>query len=317
MKEFSIIIPCYNCAATIGETLRSVLEQDFDDYEVILVNDGSTDDTLQIAQQIAEKSGDHIRIHTQNNAGVSMARNAGLRLSSGRYLLFLDGDDMLARGLLRCISKTMKEKKRDTLCFLYTHDEAALSPVSADEAVRDTEVSGLLKRLTYSKRDVLFCSFVYDADLLRKYDLWFVEGARYGEDWEFATKYLAHCKTAGILEKYGYYYRVVATSVTRTVGYSQTDAVDAAQRTHAYLQAIGHDFADDFGVYMYPRAVFSVAHKFGHARNKELYRWLHEKYDVRAVMKKMLLNPNVDIKSRTAAAAYLVSPYLFYLLSVY
>lgn len=317
MREFSIIIPCYNCASTIEQALMSVLNQDFDDYEIVLVNDGSTDDTLQIVQQIAEQSYGNIHIHTQHNAGVSAARNAGIRLSSGKYVLFLDGDDVLAKGLLKNISRLMKEKTLDTVCFFYTQREAQLSSISGNESIQEAKVSSLLKRLTYSKRDVLFCCFVYDSYIIREHNLCFVEGARYGEDWEFTTKYLAHCKTAGILKKYAYYYRIVNTSATRNVSYSQTDAIDAAKRTHAYLNAIGHEFADDFGLYMYPRAVFSVAHRFGKARNMKLYKWLQNQYDVRMVMKKMIRNSNVDIKSKMAAVAYLINPHIFYLLCIF
>lgn len=318
MPEISVIIPCHNCGGTIARTLESVLKQDFGDYEIVVVDDGSSDDSMQTIDRILRTSGAPIRVHRQANAGVSAARNVGMAMSRGRYLLFLDGDDLLADGLLQAVSDTMKAKRMDMLCFRYTRREEQLCPIQMnDHAVETVEVSDLLKKLTYSKRDILFCSFAYDSGIIRKYDIQFTAGARYGEDWEFTTKYLAHCSSAGMLEQCGYFYRMVATSVTSTIRYSQTDAIAAAERTHVYLRDMGHPFAADFGEYMYPRAVFSVAHRFGNARDRALFARLLREYDVKDVMKRMLRNPNVDVKSRLAAAAYLIHPELFYLICVH
>ena len=316
MPQISIIIPCYNCEKTIEQTLRSVIKQDFSDYEIVLVDDGSTDNSMEIIERMIQTTNVCIRIYRQTNAGVSAARNVGMDISRGRYVLFLDADDLLADGLLQAVGASMKDHPADTLCFLYTNRENLFHPLVS--GARDTvsvPVSRLLERLTYSKRDVVFSSFVYDTRILARHGLRFVEGARYGEDWEFATKYLAHCDSAILLERYGYFYRIVTDSVTRTVLYSQTDAIAAAERSHAYLLEMGHAFAADFGDYMYPRAVFSVAHRFGKARNRELFARLRREYDLKDVMRRMLRNPNVDIKSKLAAAAYLVSPALFYLIS--
>lgn len=316
MPEISVVVPCYNCAETIAQTVRSVTGQDFDDLELILVDDGSADETPALLQKLAAEDG-RIRLHRQSNAGVSAARNQGIRLCRGRYLLFLDGDDLLAPGLFRLIHEVMTATPADTLCFLFTRREEELVPVGqAPGTVEQTAVLPLLERLTFSKRDVSFCNFVYDAQLLKSAGVLFTEGARYGEDWEFATKYLAHCSGAYLLKEYGYFYRTVEHSVTRTVGYSQTDAISAAQRATDYLNAMRHPFADVFAEYMYPRAAFSVAHRFGHSRNRELFNRLRREYDMEDVMRRMARNPHVDVKSKLAAAAWLVSPWLFYLICI-
>jgi glycosyltransferase involved in cell wall biosynthesis len=316
VPQFSVIIPCYNCAGTVVETIDSLVKQSFPDYEIIAVDDGSTDDTLAVLQKIAAETEADIQIHTQPNAGVSAARNRGIRMSRGEYILFLDADDLLADGLLQTIGGFLKEKPVDTLCFLYTRQQEQLTSVTG-AAVEETAVMPLLERLTYSKRDVLFCCFAYKASILRDRNLWYTEGARYGEDWEFTTKYLANCTDAARLGRFGYYYRQHETSAMANVRYAQTDAIASAHRTHKYLLECGHPFAEDFGVYMYPRAVFSVAHKFGQARNRELFDRLRKEHDMKSVMVRMVKNPNVDLKSKLAAAAYLVSPSLYYLISIF
>ncbi len=87
---FSVVIPAYNVEHYIGATLRSVLEQEVGDYEIVVVNDGSTDGTADVVRSIRS---DKIRLIDQPNKGAAGARNTGVRAARGRYVAFLDGDD--------------------------------------------------------------------------------------------------------------------------------------------------------------------------------------------------------------------------------
>ncbi len=99
--EVSVIIACYNQAIFLPEAVKSVTEQVFQDFEIIIVNDGSTDNTDEIAETLIQKYPDNIiRIIKQKNMGVSAARNAGIKASSGKYILPLDADDMLHPDML-------------------------------------------------------------------------------------------------------------------------------------------------------------------------------------------------------------------------
>lgn len=90
MPFFSVIIPLYNKSDFIIQTMEDVLHQSFDNFEIIIVNDGSTDDSLEKAQQFTD---DRIRIFCQQNQGVSAARNKGMSVALGNYFCFLDADD--------------------------------------------------------------------------------------------------------------------------------------------------------------------------------------------------------------------------------
>lgn len=92
----TVIIPAYNCASTVAETLDSVLAQDHAATEVVVVNDGSRDDTLQVLRRFGER----IRVIDQPNAGPPAARNTGLRAARGEYIAFLDADDVWVQGKL-------------------------------------------------------------------------------------------------------------------------------------------------------------------------------------------------------------------------
>lgn len=92
MPAVSIIIPLFNKSKYIGETLSGILSQSFKDYEIIVVDDGSTDNGLQIVQEIA-KNDERVKVYSTENQGVSCARNYGLTLAMGKWVWFIDADD--------------------------------------------------------------------------------------------------------------------------------------------------------------------------------------------------------------------------------
>ena len=99
MPEFSIVVPIYNVEGYLKKCLDSILNQTFVDYEIILVNDGSTDQSLSIIKEYMSKYPD-IKLINQENKGLSEARNAGLKEARGNYVLFVDSDDFIDKDLL-------------------------------------------------------------------------------------------------------------------------------------------------------------------------------------------------------------------------
>lgn len=100
MAEISIIIPAYNVGEYLARALDSVIKQTFEDYEVIVVDDGSTDDTREICDEYARRDGRICTLH-QQNAGAPAARNAAIERAAGKYLYFMDGDDWAEPDMLR------------------------------------------------------------------------------------------------------------------------------------------------------------------------------------------------------------------------
>ena len=104
MVKFSIIIPVYNLEDYLYRCLYSVLNQDYNDFEIILINDGSDDNSLNIIEEFKNQYCSKIKVISQVNQGVSSARNKGLQEAEGEYIIFIDGDDYI--------------------CLLYTSDAA-------------------------------------------------------------------------------------------------------------------------------------------------------------------------------------------------
>lgn len=121
--KVSVIIPCYNAGRYLAESLRSVLDQTMRDMEVLVVDDGSTDDTLAIARRF-EAEDARVRVLHQANRGVCAARNAGLERASGEYVTFVDADDLLLPHALERMLRAARESGADlVVCAHETFDE--------------------------------------------------------------------------------------------------------------------------------------------------------------------------------------------------
>jgi len=106
----SILIPCYNAAKFVHQAINSCLSQDYTNFEIILVDDGSTDDTLHVIRDF-EKEYANISVFSQQNAGSSSARNLAIQHAKGDYFLYLDTDDVLVPNALINYTKVLKNKK--------------------------------------------------------------------------------------------------------------------------------------------------------------------------------------------------------------
>ena len=105
---FSIIIPTYNSEKTIRSCIDSILIQKFDDFEIVVINDGSTDNTPEVLEELS-KQDNRIKVYNFDNSGVSIARQRGISLATGEYLLFVDSDDTISSELFQIVQKTISE----------------------------------------------------------------------------------------------------------------------------------------------------------------------------------------------------------------
>lgn len=129
MFEVSVIIPCFNVEDFVFHAVNSVLNQSLRNSEIIIVDDGSTDETLKIIQQFRKQS-NRVRIISKSNGGLSSARNKGLLAANGEYIVFLDGDDWLRNDALEKLYKKAKDENLDVLIadtlFYYSADHMDL-----------------------------------------------------------------------------------------------------------------------------------------------------------------------------------------------
>ncbi len=138
----SIITPCWNGEKYIGETIRSVLAQTYPDWEMLIVDDGSTDGSRSVAESFAAEDA-RIRYFYQENAGSAAARNRGIREAAGRYIALLDADDLWDPEFLERQLAFMKEKKAVCVCSAYryideqSHFSGRIAKAKAEITVND------------------------------------------------------------------------------------------------------------------------------------------------------------------------------------
>ena len=123
--KVSIIIPCYNSGAYLGACMDSVLAQTMEDFEAILIDDGSRDDTLAVAQDYAKRDA-RVRVLAQENRGVAAARNLGLEHARGEWITFVDSDDLLPTDALHTMLSGAGEDVDMVVCPHETFDESGM-----------------------------------------------------------------------------------------------------------------------------------------------------------------------------------------------
>lgn len=145
MKRVSIVVPIYNVEEYLEKCLDSLVEQTYKNIELILVNDGSTDRSLEIAERYAEKY-QQIKLITQKNGGLSKARNTGMKLAEGEYLCFVDSDDWLELDTVQEIITFMEKDDLD-LCLFgangYLLDEKGLQRQSEGDYCYSSKCKGI------------------------------------------------------------------------------------------------------------------------------------------------------------------------------
>ena len=216
--KISIIIPCYNVEKYIGDCLQSIYSQDIDenDFEVICVNDCSPDDTENIVLEWQKK---HKNLHLINhdvNKRQSAARNTGLRAAKGKYIWFIDGDDMIKENCLTSILKMMEDNNLDLLLFNPTEDKTRIyreeMPVSGIEYMENWLKTG-------KQSDTMYCIWARVArrELILSNNLFFREDIIMAEDVSYSYKMC--CYSQRVMATYDVFYLnrpVNISSVTRS-----------------------------------------------------------------------------------------------------
>ena len=193
----SIILPCYNVERFITNTLNMLVEQilacaNKNEFEIIAVNDGSSDKTGEIIFEFAKRHY-FIKAITQENKGVSFARNVGLENATGKYIYFMDSDDAVAGGTLDFWRDVLHKKKN---CNIYAFGYKSVMGGKEKKYVfkkYDKQIieNPLLKQIFLAKKICFhICSCIYESAFLRENNISFTPGLKIGEDLEFILKAL-------------------------------------------------------------------------------------------------------------------------------
>ncbi len=205
--KISIIIPCYNQAQYLDECLQSVLDQTFPDWECIIVNDGSNDNTEQVSKNWVNKDS-RFKYYHQENAGLSATRNKGIQNAIGEFILPLDADDKISSEYCK-LAMIEFEKDKD-LKVVYCQAEKF-----GEEIGEWILESFSINRLAII--NLIFCSAIFrkkDWQKVGGYDIKMIYGL---EDWEFWIAILKNGGEVKRLTDVGFYYRIKQVSMVTSL----------------------------------------------------------------------------------------------------
>ena len=220
--KLSIIVPVFNAEPFIEQCIRSVLDQPWRDLELILVNDGSTDSSLQICLQW--EADPRVRILSTENRGVSHARNMGLDVAAGEWIMFLDSDDYLLEGCLEKLMALCSPDAQEVLAYYtrvepeaHAHMHTEVSAGAIYKMSLDPINNALLPEFYEARPASLasVCARAYRGSVIREKGIRFHEGLRVSEDMLFNLDYLSCIERVVITDLSVLYYRCNTTSVTK------------------------------------------------------------------------------------------------------
>lgn len=246
MKEkLSIIIPVYNDEKYLKRCLDSIINLDYENLEIILVDDGSTDDSLAIMTDYAAED-ERIKAISQQNLGVSVARNTGLAQATGDYIMFVDADDYVLSPLKIVLND---EQTADLNVFGF---ESGEEQKVVKESYYDAENALQAKKLMMENPTQYMTAWgkIFRHDLIKKHNLRFNTNLRVAEDGKFMLQYLLKCETIKFSLPVGYHYSKDTESVMTTFDRKSEDYLIALEESARDLEGCPSEIGKAFSVYV-------------------------------------------------------------------
>jgi len=211
--KLSVIVPVYNNEKLIARCVNSILNQNFEDLEVIIVNDGSTDRTKSICEKLA-KNNPKVNLITISNNGVSNARNEGLKLAKGDYIGFVDSDDFIDKNMFNKLLKAAFETNAEIVECGYIEINVANNSkkdINVGDAIYSSS-SQILKKYFMRKNSTSFVwNKIYKSDLIKKVNF---SDYKYSEDYLFNVEAILSCRKKVSIDDCLYNYWRSENSVT-------------------------------------------------------------------------------------------------------
>ena len=223
----SIIIPVYNVAQYLDDCLNSIIRQTYKNLEIIIIDDGSTDDSLEICRSFTAKD-KRLKVLHQDNAGVSSARNAGLNIMTGNYVLFIDSDDRIEQNMVESFIEIFDENSKidAVFCGYKEFDDETgtiikeVAPNQSKMVDRDVGVAEIFGEYSTMLWNKMFrCSIIDKSDL-------FDVTLKIGEDELWMVDVLKRASNIMLIGTPLYYYRSRAEGASKGQAFSEAKMTD-------------------------------------------------------------------------------------------
>lgn len=248
--KISIIMPVYNASNFLENTIKSILNQKYKQFELIIIDDGSSDGSELICDKYCKKD-DRIKVIHTKNQGICKSRNLGLKLAKGEYVTFADHDDLIDKYLLEDNYKLLKEENADWIKF------GKIEHIYYEQKLIKVNYSNFKKNI-YSDKEAIkeniislrfdgILTYVWDAifrkSIIDKLNLTFDEKFKFGnEDIDFCQRYIAGCNKM-IINNKNYYNHFTRIGISTSSKFSKEKI-----ESHLYLAKKSIDVFNDYNI---------------------------------------------------------------------
>lgn len=304
--KVSVIVPVYNAEEYIGATLDSIINQDFNSYEVLVIDDGSTDSSPEIINEKLVKSTVDYKIIRQENSGVSSARNRGIEEAIGEYLVFIDADDYVTGNHL----SELYNGETDFSMVQFIKKENDKLSASHHFQVESMTCDEFIKKELRMEMPFNFWQLMYKSSLINENNIRFNPELIYGEDIDFALRALLWGDEVAISNEATYYYIQHSQSAIKTSEYRRFEVIQIFEDLAEFYRSHGRDYLAELIITSrIPKAIFGNMNYF-----------FYNNYDFDEVMSKMkelnllekLSKFEGDSKFKSKIKLFLLSPKIYY-----
>lgn len=211
MPEVSIILPVYNSEESLHKCINSILNQTFADFELIIINDGSNDNSLKVCEELKQQD-NRITLINQKNSGVSAARNKGLSVAKGSYIMFCDSDDYVDDDWIESLYNTITENT-DSL-IVCNMNKSVGQNINYDFKSENNHMSYF--ELYKIGMSAYTPNKIFSRRIIAENNLTFDINCSFSEDVKFICEYYNHCKDVVFINKQLYYYNISDTGLSKS-----------------------------------------------------------------------------------------------------
>jgi len=223
MAQITIILPVYNVEKYLRQCLDSIVNQTFKDFECLCINDGSTDNSLSILREYAQKD-KRFKILTQENKGLSVTRNIGIKHTNTKYLTFIDSDDWITENYLEKLYNKIEETNADIVRAsyqFYLEEDNSYKSAKIRE-IHKINSNSNIERLYKGYAGAFVWAKLYKTSLIKNNNIWFYEGKN-SEDCPFSSLVYLYSKKIAFISDELLFYRKHSLSITSNFEKTATD----------------------------------------------------------------------------------------------
>jgi len=285
IKEISVIVPIYNIENYLKKCLQTLMNQSFGSYEVILVDDGSTDGSKKIAESYSEEYSEIFTLVCQENRGLSEASNTGMKFAKGKYLCFVDSDDYVETDYLQKLHECAESTEADLVfCAFRSVDEKG-------NVIKNIEEAGFEPGKGYTieeRKDLLLTqnaawNKLYKRDIIESNHLQFTPGAWY-EDLRFVKKYMLFASVFAYCDSILYNYLIRQGSIMNSMSSKRNieivDAIDEVKHFYEERNLLC-DFYDEIEFLAIEHIYISTLVRLIRSNDKEQFKQVKKEFITR------------------------------------